>query len=45
MSNTVLNKKIVHNHNKKRNVGLIYEFLIRSLTKNIIENNSELAST
>ena len=45
MSNTVLNKKIVHNHNKKRNVGLIYEFLIRSLTKNIIENNSEFAST
>lgn len=45
MSNTVLNKKIVHNHNKKRNVGLIYEFLIRHLTQNIIENNSNSAAT
>ena len=45
MSNTVLNKKIVHNHNKKRNVGLIYEFLIRNLTKNIVENKTNLATT
>ena len=44
MSNTVLDKKIVHNHNKKRNVGLIYEFLIRHMTKNIVEGNNKLAS-
>jgi hypothetical protein len=44
MSNTVLDKKIVHSHNKKRNIGLIYEFLIRNLTHNIIENNTSTAT-
>ena len=44
MSNTVLGKKIVHNHNKKRNVGLIYEFLICHMTKNIVEGNNLNAS-
>tara|TARA_Y100000310_G_scaffold343325_2_gene450429 strand:+ start:3145 stop:4023 length:879 start_codon:yes stop_codon:yes gene_type:complete len=44
MSNTVLDKKIVHSHNKKRNVGLIYEFLVRNMTKNIVEGNNTAAA-
>jgi len=31
-------------HNKKRNVGIIYELLLRYISKNLIENNKKNAS-
>jgi hypothetical protein len=35
------NKKTVfHNHNKKRNVGMIYEFLIQYMTRKLVENDN-----
>lgn len=29
------------NHNKKRNVGLLYEFLIQTITEALIDNNKK----
>jgi len=36
-------KTTTHSHNKKRNVGLIYEFLVRYMTRKIIENDASSA--
>jgi len=36
-------KTTAHSHNKKRNVGLIYEFLVRYMTRKIIENDTNSA--
>jgi len=36
---------IVHNHNKKRNSGLIYELLVRYIAKKLIEDNVSAAQS
>jgi hypothetical protein len=39
------NKKTVfHNHNKKRNVGMIYEFLVQYMTRKLVENDNASAN-
>jgi hypothetical protein len=32
-----------HKHNKKRNIGIVYELLLRHITSNLIENNKTKA--
>lgn len=36
---------IVHNHNKKRNSGLIYELLVRYIAKKLVEDNVPAAQS
>jgi len=41
--NDIWKENMAKSHNKKRNVGIIYELLIRNVSDSLIEGNTELA--